>query len=117
MPRRSARPRPDRALELATNTRDCPACGHVLWAANKPRWTIVTVEGLIRLRLQVRSCRNPDCSRQKVCLLPEQEGGFALPRHEFGLDVIALVGRLRHAEHRSVPESHADLLRRGVPIC
>jgi hypothetical protein len=40
-----------------------------------------------------------------------------LPQHEFGLDVIALVGALRHAEHRSIPEIHAELARRGVPIC
>jgi hypothetical protein len=40
-----------------------------------------------------------------------------LPQHEFGLDVIALIGRLRRAEHRSVPEIHAELARRGVPIC
>ena len=40
-----------------------------------------------------------------------------MPQHEFGLDVIALVGRLRHAEHRSVPEIHAELVRRGVSIC
>jgi hypothetical protein len=52
-----------------------------------------------------------------VCLRPEQEGRFALPQHEFGLDVVATVGRLRHAEHRSVPEIHAELVRRGVPIC
>ncbi len=71
----------------------------------------------MQLRLQVRSCRNPDCPRHKVCLRPEQEGRFALPQHEFGLDVIAVVGRLRHAEHRSVPEIHAELVRRGVPIC
>jgi hypothetical protein len=69
------------------------------------------------LRLQVRSCRNPECPRHKTCLRPEQEGRFALPQHEFGLDVIALVGQLRHAEHRSVPEIHAELTRRGVPIC
>jgi hypothetical protein len=117
MPRRSARPRPDRTLELATHTRDCPACGRVLWAANKPQRTVVTLEGLVRLRLQVRSCRNPECPRHKTCLRPEQEGRFALPQHEFGLDVIALVGQLRHAEHRSVPEIHAELVRRGVPIC
>jgi hypothetical protein len=72
---------------------------------------------LVLLRLQVRSCRNSDCSRYKVCLRPEQEGRFALPQHEFGLDVIATVGALRHAEHRSVPEIHAELTRRGVPIC
>jgi hypothetical protein len=117
MPRRSARPQPDRALELATQTRECPACGRTLWAANKPRRTVVTLEGLVRLRLQVRSCRNPECSRRRVCLRPQQEGRFALPQHEFGLDVIALVGALRHAEHRSVPEIHAELVRRGVPIC
>jgi hypothetical protein len=77
----------------------------------------VTLEGSVRLRLQIRSCRDPDCPRYKACLRPEAEGRFALPQHEFGLDVIALVGRLRHAEHRSVPEIHAELVRRGVPIC
>jgi hypothetical protein len=79
--------------------------------------TVVTLEGLLRLRLQIRSCRNPECPRHKACLRPEQEGRFALPQHEFGLDIIALVGRLRHGEHRSVPEIHAELTRRGVPIC
>jgi hypothetical protein len=117
MSRRSARPRPDRTLELTTHTRDCPACGRRLWAANKPQRTVVTLDGLLRLRLQVRACRNPECPRHRACLRPAQEGTFALPQHEFGLDVIALVGRLRHAEHRSVPEIHAELVRRGVPIC
>ena len=117
MPRRSARPTPERTLDLATTTRDCPACGRRLWAANKPQRTVVTLEGLVRLRLQVRSCRNPECPRHRACLRPEQEGRFALPQHEFGLDVVALVGVLRHAEHRSVPEIHAELVRRGVPIC
>jgi hypothetical protein len=41
---------------------------------------------------------------------------LALPHHEFGLDVLALVGRLRHAEHRSVPEIHQELTRRGIAI-
>ena len=117
MPRRSARPEPDRTIELTTCTRDCPKCGRKLWAANKPSRSVVTLEGLVRLRLQVRNCRNPRCPRHKVCLRPEQEGRFALPQQEFGLDAIALAGRLRHAEHRSVPEIHAELARRGVPIC
>jgi hypothetical protein len=117
MPRRSARPQADRTVDLATNTRDCPACGRALWSANKPRRTVVTLDGLVQLRLQVRSCRNPECPRHRVCLRPEQEGHLALPQHELGLDVVALVGALRHAEHRSLPEIHAELARRGVPIC
>jgi len=51
-----------------------------------------------------------------VPLRPEQEGRFALPEHEFGLDVIALVGTLRHREHRSVPEIHKMLRERDVAI-
>jgi hypothetical protein len=117
MPRRSARPPADRTLELPTQTRACPACAGPLWSAAMAQRTVVTLEGLLRLRLQIRRCRNPDCPRHKVCLRPEQEGHFALPQHEFGLDVIALVGRFRHAEHRSVPEIHAELVRRGIPIC
>jgi hypothetical protein len=39
-----------------------------------------------------------------------------LPHHEFGLDVIALVGYLRYVEHRSIPEIHAELRRRRVVI-
>jgi hypothetical protein len=102
---------------LATSLRACPICGGPLWAANKPQRTVTTLHGLIRLRLQVRTCRNPECPRRGRCLRPEQEGQFVLPQHEFGLDVIALVGRLRHAEHRSLPEIHAELVRRGVAIC
>jgi hypothetical protein len=117
MPRRSARPRPDREIDLPAHARACPACSGPLWSAATARRTVVTLEGLVRLRLQLRSCRNPACPRHRACLRPEQEGRFALPQHEFGLDVIALVGRLRHAEHRSVPEIHAELARRGVPIC
>jgi hypothetical protein len=116
MPRRSARPRPERTLELPAHTRTCPTCAGPLWSAATARRTVVTLEGLVQLRLQIRSCRNPECPRHRACLRPEQEGRFALPQHEFGLDVIALVGRLRHAEHRSVPEIHAELVRRGVPI-
>jgi hypothetical protein len=117
MPRRSARPPADRTLELPAQTRACPSCGRPLWAANTAQRTVTTLEGLVRLRLQVRSCRNRECPRRGACLRPEQEGRFALPQHEFGLDIIATIGRLRHAEHRSVPEIHAELARRGVAIC
>jgi hypothetical protein len=33
------------------------------------------------------------------------------------VDVIALAGNLRYREHRSVPEIHRELTRRGVAIC
>jgi hypothetical protein len=39
-----------------------------------------------------------------------------LPYHEFGLDVMTLVGRLRSAEHRSIPEIHRELTRRAIIV-
>jgi hypothetical protein len=47
---------------------------------------------------------------------PEAEGRLGLPKHEFGLDVIALIGTLRYQEHQSVPEIHRTLRGRGVAI-
>jgi hypothetical protein len=117
MPRRTARPQPTRELELTTSTRRCPGCDGPLWAAYKNRRTVITLDGVTRLGVQVRRCRRADCPRFRAPLRPEHEGRLALPESEFGLDVIALIGRLRHAEHRSVPEIHAELTRRGVPIC
>jgi hypothetical protein len=116
MTRRTPRPEPTREIELTTQTRVCPGCGGPLWAAYKNRRTLVTLDGVARLAVQVRRCRDRDCPRHGVAIRPEAEGHYALPESEFGLDVIALVGRLRHAEHRSVPEIHAELVRRGVPI-
>src|SRR5436305_8225998 len=117
MPRRSARPQPDETVELPALTRTCPACGGSLWAAYKTQRSVTTLGGTLRLRLQVRRCRTPHCPRHAVPLRPEHEGRFALPEHELGLDVIATIGTLRHAQHRSVPEIHAELIRRGVPLC
>ena len=71
--------------------------------------TITTLLGLMGLRLKVRRCRNQQCSRYLEPYRPEAEGRYALPQHEFGLDVIALIGTLRYSEHLSVPELHQRL--------
>lgn len=65
----------------------------------------------------IRRCVNPECELYRRSQRPEEEGAFAVPQGEFGLDVIALVGALRHAHHRSVPEIHRELLERGVAVC
>lgn len=70
----------------------------------------------MKLRLPIRRCENAACERYHVAYRPEAEGRWALPKHEFGLDVIAWIGVLRYAEHRSVPEIHRRLRERGVAI-
>jgi Transposase, Mutator family len=117
MARTAYRPVPDRQLQLTTLTTTCPECGQPLWAAYTNRRTVVTADGALRLTVQVRRCRQPDCPRLGRPLRPETEGRLALPEHEFGLDLIALVGALRYSEHRSIPEIHRVLTARGVVIC
>jgi hypothetical protein len=78
--------------------------------------TITTLDGVVRLTLTIRRCPNLECPRFLRPYRPEAEPHFALPHHEFGLDVMATVGRLRHAEHRSIPEIHRELTRRGLVV-
>jgi hypothetical protein len=79
----------------------CRICQGKLWVAYHSTRTVATLEGLIRLRLVVRRCVDPECELYRRSCRPEEEGALALPQGEFGLDVIALVGALRHTEHRS----------------
>ncbi len=116
MARRTARPAAPREYRLEPYQRQCPGCGATARVAYHDRRTIATLDGLYALVLVVRLCREPACPLYRRPYRPEEEGGWALPHGEFGLDVIALVGALRYAEHRSVPEIHRVLLARGVAI-
>ncbi len=117
MGRKPRRPTADTQHDLATCHTHCWTCGAPMWVAYTKRRQLMTLAGLIRLHLPVRRCRNPACPRYHVPYRPEAEGAYALPRGEFGLDVIALIGSLRFAQHRSVSEICTDLNQRGVAIC
>jgi hypothetical protein len=116
MARRAPRPAPGREQVLKTVHHRCPACGGRLRYRYDNRHTVTTLAGLVRLHLQIRRCENPGCARHHQPYRPEAEGAIVLPQHEFGLDVIALIGTLRYREHRSVPEIHRLLRERGVAI-
>src|SRR3954470_2685838 len=116
MARRTARPAAARQYRLEPYQRRCPHCGGPARVAYHDRRTVATLDGLYDLVLVVRLCRDPACPWYRRPYRPEEEGGWALPHGEFGLDVIALVGALRYGEHRSVPEIHRALVARGLAI-
>jgi hypothetical protein len=94
----------------------CAGCSQPMWVAYHTQRTITTLQGSCRLTLCVRRCRNPQCEWYHRPYRPEEEGRWALPHGEFGLDVIALIGTLRYISHRSIPEIHLALRDRGVSI-
>ena len=78
--------------------------------------TVTMLADVLHLTRQIRRCANPVCPQMGKPYRPEEEGRLALPQHALGLDVIALVGTLRYAQHRSVPEIYDALERRRVVI-
>ena len=116
MARMSERRQPEREQVLLPLRQACPDCGGHMRLRYENRRHLVTLVGAVRLRLRIRRCEHEGCRRFHIPYRPEAESALALPQHEFGLDVIALVGALRHRDHRSVPEIHAALRERGLEI-
>ncbi len=116
MPRIGCRAAATAEQTLTSLRTDCIGCGQPMWVAYHTHRTITTLRGIYHLRLPVRRCRNRQCAWYHRPSRPEEEGQWALPHGEFGLDVIALVGSLRYTFHRSVPEIHRTLCDRGISI-
>src|SRR5689334_13196726 len=116
MAKRARRTEPNSAHDLAPERTACPHSGTHLRADYTNHRTLTTLTGVARLSLLIRRCHNAACQALRKPYRPEAEGHFALPHHTFGLDVIALVGQLRYAGHRSVPEIRTHLAGRGVGI-
>jgi hypothetical protein len=116
MARTTSRPTPTAPQTLMPIVRHCPCGGTTMWAAYHNHRTITTLDAVLRLTLQIRRCLNAHCPQVRKPYRPEAEGRLALPKHEFGLAVIALVGTHRYAQHRSIPEIHHALVERGVAV-
>jgi len=113
---RIARDNADSEHRLPVTLTRCAGCGNAMPVAYTKTRKLMTMNGLVLLRLQIRRCQNSSCERfHKVCH-PEAEGAWALPDQEFGLDVVLRVGQLRYREHRSRAEIHQRLLQEGVTL-
>ncbi len=116
MARKSPQPKAVSFEVLECVQQNCPSCGQRMWNEYNNRRQVRTLKGVVKLLLKIRRCQNISCERYRIKYRPEQEGSWALPQQEFGLDVIALVGALRYQEHRSIPQIHQQLRNRGVEV-
>lgn len=116
MARKQVRPPATQQVVLEPLQILCRACGSRMRMGHHSHRTVTTLQGVTRLTLKVYRCRNQACARYHQPTRPEQEGTWALPHGEFGLDVIALVGALRYQQRRSIPQIHEELLRRGLQV-
>ena len=117
MSRKEPRPPAKQQHRLEPQRKVCEICEQPMWVAYHVHRRLMTLQGLCDLTIVVRRCRNQACSHYQQPYRPEEEGRWALPHGECGLDVIALVGRLRYREHRSISEIHQQLKARQVTVC
>ncbi len=115
--RRGARPEAEQHVRLEPEQRTCHTCGEWMPVVYHAHRKILTVNGLVALTMVVCRCQQPACHAYKQPYRPEEEGRWALPHGECGLDVIALVGRLRYRDYRSAPEIQRILQERGIVVC
>src|SRR5579883_649905 len=103
-------------VSFQTLSTQCFTCGHTARVAYHTRRRVTTLQGQFCLSLAVRRCHQESCPRYHHPYRPEEEGRWALPYGEYGLDVIALVGMLRYRHHHSLAELHQALRDRGISI-
>src|SRR5215208_5221844 len=63
----------------------CPECGRVMRIRYSNHRAIVSLRGLVRVRLKIRRCETRSCGRYHQAWRPEAEAALPLPQHEFGL--------------------------------
>jgi hypothetical protein len=116
MARTTPRPTPTATRTLQPLGRHGPLCGETRWAASHHSRTITPLDDVVHLTLHIRRCLTRACPQCRRPSRPEAEGRLAWPTPEFGLAVIAGVGTLRYAPHRSLPDIHQDLRSRGGAV-
>ena len=116
MARLTPRPVPTEMQTVKPLLRHCPTCGEALWAAYHNYRTITTLEAVLGLTLQIRRCLNTACPPCRPPYRPVEAGRLALPKHAFGLAVMACVGRQRYGHHRSIPAIYQVLVERRVAV-
>lgn len=113
---KKAHPQATAEQVLEPVSKQCVSCGRRTWFAYEDERTVIRLADIVHLRLHIHRCPHLACPRYHRPYRPEAEGAIALPQHEFGLDVIALIGALRYRQHLSVPQMHRRLRERGVAI-
>ena len=94
----------------------CPDCGQRLRLQYTTWRKVATLEGRLCLKVSIGRCENQACARYHHPTHPLEEGHLVLPHYEYGLDVLAFIGRQRYREQATAKQIHAALTQRAVRI-
>ena len=98
MSRSWCRVKPANEQVLIPVQKSCPECGGAMRIRYTNRRAVVSLRGLVCLRLKIRRCEDQACGRYHQAWRPEAEGALALPQHEFDNGLEQFFGAQRHHE-------------------
>lgn len=97
-----------REVTLDRDDRACPECGKRMHVRCHRQRTILTLEGPVRLNVNLVQCPDERCQHLKLHGSHE-ESGYAMPRWGIGWDVFCWIGQRRFSRHWSVPQIRHEL--------
>lgn len=109
--------RPAFPLTLTAPQGLCPVCAGSLPIKQHRKRAIRRLDEMLLLTLRDTACTNPTCPRAGLRYHPFQESTLALSSHQYGLDVVCAIGKMRFQDHFSFPRIFDELRQQGVPLC
>lgn len=104
-------------IKLEPEQTHCPECAQPLRFAYRSDRHVAFLENRLEILYDVRRCRTPGCPGRGDRYLPEALRVGMLPKYEYGLDVIALIGHERLRTHARFADIGEKLRKTyGVPI-
>jgi hypothetical protein len=94
----------------------CEVCEGPLHVTQHRERFVERLDGLVQLVRRDKRCGDETCPGRAKVLRPLEDLRFALPRMNFGTDVVIAVGARHLERHESVTLIAKELTERGVPI-
>jgi hypothetical protein len=105
-----------RELIVTASERTCRTCGAMLWVTqHRPRY-VEQLDGVLRWVRADKRCPDRACPGRAKIFRPLDDLRIALPKKNFGLDVVRFVGEQHLGADRSLSAIGRELNDRGVPI-
>lgn len=94
----------------------CEVCGGPLHVTQHRERFVERLDGLVQLLRRDKRCCDEACPGRTKVLRPLEDLRFALPRMNFGTDVVVAVGERHLERHESLSLIAGELTEQGVPI-
>jgi hypothetical protein len=107
----------DFRLVIATAAEEtCELCGGPLHVTQHRERFVERLDGLVQLVRRDKRCGDETCRGRAKVFRPLEDLRFALPRMNFGTDVVVAVGERHLERHESLGLIVRDLTEGGVPM-